>query len=299
VTQNDEQPVERKKSPWWPPTGETIVAFAALIASGTLIVLRGYYPESMHGLPTLVGGGMVILATVLVLIRIGQRYEWTGFGESSYPKSDSQEIQPRKTLWDWLQLCIVPVVLAGFGYMFTVQQDARQQQIEDKRAQQAQKIENQRAEAERELAVQRAQDEALQAYLDQMSGLLLERNLRASEENSEVRTLARVRTLTVLERLDPGRKTAVMQFLVEANLVQRVDGRDPIISLMGSDLSEANLLFADLSEADLSGANLRRARGVTNEELEQPAASLEGATMPDGQKYEDWLKDREKSQQDE
>jgi hypothetical protein len=29
------------------------------------------------------------------------------------------------------------------------------------------------------------------------------------------------------------------------------------------------------------------------------AISLEGATMPNGQKYEDWLKDREKRQQDE
>jgi hypothetical protein len=38
---------------------------------------------------------------------------------------------------------------------------------------------------------------------------------------------------------------------------------------------------------------------ITNEELEQQAASLEGATVPDGQKYEDWLKDREKSHQDE
>jgi hypothetical protein len=84
-------------------------------------------------------------------------------------------------------------MLAAIGFWFTAQQDARQQQIENQRAQQAQKIENKRAEAERELAVQRAQDEALQAYLDQMSSLLLEKDLRASEEVSEVRTLARAR----------------------------------------------------------------------------------------------------------
>src|SRR5215210_3174082 len=132
-----------------------------------------------------------------------------------------------QTVWDWLHLLsalAIPVVLAAAGLWFTAQQDQRQHQIEDQRAQQAQKIENQRAEAERELAEQRAQDEALQAYLDQMSSLLLERDLRTSEEDSEVRTLARVRTLTVLERLDPSRKTAVVQFLVEAKLVQRVAG---------------------------------------------------------------------------
>src|SRR5215211_6372570 len=132
-----------------------------------------------------------------------------------------------KTIWDFLQLLIVPLMLAAIGFWFTAQQDARQQQIEDQRAQQAPKIENQRAEAERELAVQRAQDEALQSYLNQMSGLLLERDLRASEKGSEVRTLARARTLTVLRRLAPSHKTALMQFLVEADLVQRVDGETP------------------------------------------------------------------------
>jgi uncharacterized protein YjbI with pentapeptide repeats len=48
---------------------------------------------------------------------------------------------------------------------------------------------------------------------------------------------------------------------------------------------------ADLSGANLSNAYLKDAT-VTEEQLEQ-AESLEGATMPNGQKYEDWLKDNE------
>jgi uncharacterized protein YjbI with pentapeptide repeats len=173
-----------------------------------------------------------------------------------------------KTLWDWLQLLIVPVVLSLITVVFAWQQDIRQDQIESNRA-----------KAERKLAEQRAQDEALQAYLDQMSGLLLEKDLRTLEVDSEVRTLARVRTLTVLERLDPrgGRqapsgKTALMQFLVEADLVQRVKGSAPIISLRGADLrkvylydaadnlSGADLRNVDLSDANLSDANLSDAR---------------------------------------
>jgi hypothetical protein len=43
----------------------------------------------------------------------------------------------------------------------------------------------------------------------------------------------------------------------------------------------------------LDGANLTDAKGVTNEELAQQAWSLKGASTPNGQKYEDWLKDRE------
>jgi hypothetical protein len=72
-----------------------------------------------------------------------------------------------KTVWDWMGLLIVPIVLSLITVAFTWQQDARQQRLE-----------NQRAEAERELAEQRAQDEALQAYLDQMDTLLLEKDLR-------------------------------------------------------------------------------------------------------------------------
>jgi uncharacterized protein YjbI with pentapeptide repeats len=66
-------------------------------------------------------------------------------------------------------------------------------------------------------------------------------------------------------------------------------------NLIGADLSGAVLLNADLSDAVLDNANLSGAEGITNEQLEQQAASLTGATMPNGQKYEDWLKDIEKS----
>jgi hypothetical protein len=69
--------------------------------------------------------------------------------------------------------------------------------------------------------------------------------------------------------------------------------------LIGTDLSRADLKKADFSRADLSHADLGNAKGVTGEDLKQQAETLKGATMPDGQKYEDWLKDREKRQQDE
>ena len=91
--------------------------------------------------------------------------------------------------------------------------------------------------------------------------------------------------------------------------------------LSGADLSEADLRGADLEwallrganlsstnlrEANLFGAKLRDEAGVSMEQLEQleqqvtswPLSSLEGATLPNGQKYEDWLKDREGREDD-
>jgi Pentapeptide repeats (8 copies) len=154
-----------------------------------------------------------------------------------------------KTIWDWLPILgalLVPVVIAAGTWAITWQQG---------------KIEDQRAEAERKLAEQRAQDEALQAYLDQMSQLLRAEDLRNSEEGSEPRTLARARTLTVLGRLDSSRKGRLLQFLYEAKLI---DKREPIVELTGADASDADLSRtllggADLKGVDLSGAGLSRA----------------------------------------
>src|SRR5215204_5436003 len=172
-------------------------------------------------------------------------WRWTEFGE--------------KSGWQYLDLLgtlAIPVVIALGTLWFTARQNVQQDLIEEQRAQQAQKIENQRAEAERSIQQQNAQDEALQAYLGQMSSLLLEKALLTSEAKSKVRTLARARTLTVLGRVTPSRKREVMSFLTEADLANRQDEHGPTISLEGADLSGANLSGADLSGANLSGADL-------------------------------------------
>src|SRR5215212_2683539 len=178
-----------------------------------------------------------------------------------------------KPVWDWLQLLIVPIMLSLITVAFTLQQNQRQQRIDKTRADQAHKIEKLRAEAEQELAEQRAEDEMLQAYLNQMGSLLLEGDLRKSEEDSDVRRLARARTLVVLDTLGSARQNRVLRFLEETELIQaRPPNRPPIISLKyaslrnfkligkqllrDTDLTQAGLTGAELSEAHLQGTNL-------------------------------------------
>ena len=200
--------------------------------------------------------------------------------------SDREHIVQKTSRWgfrgmtvrDWLQLLIVPLALVLIGFLFTMQQDARQQRTED-----------QRAQAERRLAEQSAQDEALQAYLDQLSYLLLEKDLRKSEEGSEVRTLARARTATVIQRLDAEGNRNVIRFLNEAGLTK--NRRSSIrllagVDLQGAHLEGVDLVGTDLSDADLSDANLleanlSNARGITKEQLEKQTENLKGAIMPD------------------
>src|SRR5215216_5917638 len=187
-----------------------------------------------------------------------------------------------KKFWHYLDLLIVPVVIAGGVAIFNWMQSERERKAEAASRNRALEVEN-----------QRAQDEALQAYLDQMSTLLLDRNLRSPEEDSEVRTLARARTLTILSRLDGGHERSVLQFLYESDLLSKgrvvvdLKGADlseaslGAINLHGANLSEANLMAADLSEAHLQGADFLKAdlRGANLKKAKLSDADLSGAHL--------------------
>jgi uncharacterized protein YjbI with pentapeptide repeats len=255
-----------------------------------------------------------------------------------------------KTFWDYLQLLIVPAALALGVAWLSGEQKRREQAgaaVQRQRDREFwEKLLEREREREQATRNQQWQEEVLQAYLDQMSQLMVD-DYSGTAWRDEARKLARARTLTVLQNLSNGRlKSSVLRFLYESGLLKKdsavVDltaadlrGADlrgvrlNSASLRGVDLREANLAFAtlqsadlesaylreanlsaidlleanvvaaDLLEVDLRGANLRGIKGITNEELEQQARSLQGATMPNGQRYEDWLKDREKRQQDE
>jgi uncharacterized protein YjbI with pentapeptide repeats len=74
-------------------------------------------------------------------------------------------------------------------------------------------------------------------------------------------------------------------------------------NLRGADLGGAILMFADLSGADLSGANLsyahlEGARGISEQQLDEQCRLLEGATMPNRKRYEEWREDREGREED-
>ena len=188
--------------------------------------------------------GIPILAVLVLaaMIWIGYHQKWTGFGESM---TSAGEPIPAKTLWNWLELLIIPVVLATGAVWF----NWSQQQLEFA-------VTEERAQIERELEEERLKESRLQAYLDSMSDLLLHEHLRTSDVDSEVSQVARARTLTVLRHLDGERKGILLRFLKEAGLIDRAD---PVISLLDADLSEAKLFSVNLENAMLAGVDLRRA----------------------------------------
>jgi uncharacterized protein YjbI with pentapeptide repeats len=197
------------------------------------------------------------LVEIVAIIRLAYDYQWLW---NIYQRTGFRG----KSLWDWLQLLIVPAVLAAGGYLFSHQQEERQQAIED----------------------ERAQEIAYQAYIDQMSQLLTEEDLSVSPDE-EVRTVARAQTLNVLVSVEDERKMRVLQFLADNDLVQ---GDNPTVNLQTADFVGAklianerqgasgervNLTFDDvnLSKTQLDRANLDGIR-LRN-------ASLNGAIMYD------------------
>jgi len=136
-----------------------------------------------------------------------------------------------KTFWDWMELLIIPTVLAIGALLFN------------------------RAERRtgQEIAVERFQEAALRTYLDRMTELLLDRGLLESERDAEVRIVAEAQTLMTLRILDGKRKGVILKFLSDAGLIKT--GKS-LVFLQKADLRKADLSGADLYEADLGGANL-------------------------------------------
>jgi len=163
------------------------------------------------------------------------------------------------------------------------------------RAEDEQKSTQLRDQTERDIALDNQREVALQEYIDKISELLLERHLRESHPEDEVRKIARARTLTVLPRLDGMRKRNVLQFLYESGLINK---SGPIVELSGADLWQADLngiylrdahlggslcWKVDFSDAFLHGAYLGgiQFREVTWNGADLSEAYLEGATFLD------------------
>ena len=230
--------------------------------------LRSWWEQiKQHRVAIVVVG--IVLMVVIALVFAVVWFNGTGFdgykqvttahtisGPSAGTIVKTEVDQPGKALWDWLQLLIIPVALAvGVWWLNRLQQE-RDQKLADERARIEREVAEQHAKDEQEVATDNQHEAALQDYVDNMSELLFHEKLRESDEHDEVRTIAHVRTLNVLSRLDGRRKGIVVQFLHEFGLIYK---QIKYIDLSQADLTGAYLVIAYLRDASLSGANLQGA----------------------------------------
>jgi hypothetical protein len=259
---------------------------------------------------------VVAVGTLALLISVygGYRYgwEWTGI---RVPAENANF--PKRTLWNWMNLLIIPLVVAIGGYWFNHQAEARNKRLETE-ADLKKQLRN--LEIQRERDVRRAQASSLQMYLERMVPVF---------GDSDKLNLVRPYTMAVLESLSATQKRVVLQFLYEAELIKMakdVDARaiedylnenhkyEGILDganlqdaelqdldltnadLRGVSLCRANLYNVQLKGADLRGADLSDATGITPEQLHGQTILLSNTTMPNHKKLIDyvWHSDRSK-----
>lgn len=214
---------------------------------------------------------LIYLAGYLQFFKGFSLPEWMGFSDYVGPDvASNRTFQRGKTLWDWMELLIIPMVLTGGAVYFNREE----------------------RKVEREIASKRTQETALQIYFDRMTELILHEGLTKSKSSDVVRSVARARTLTILRTLDASQRGFVLQFLYESELV----GANTIVKLEGAvlseiwlasstvDMSHVNLEgalvdHAMLSWANLSGANMRNAilSGARMNQTKLNGADLKGA----------------------
>jgi hypothetical protein len=141
---------------------------------------------------------------------------WTGFAG--------------KTLWDWLTIVLIPLMI----FVFTIAVTAQQQQI----------------------ATDQQQESILDTYQKDIAGLILSQPLDTSPQGAKGRLAARAYTIEAILRLDLVRKSRLIQFLYGARLLQT---DHPVVDLSQADLSQVSLSKLDLHRINLSGAILRGA----------------------------------------
>jgi hypothetical protein len=181
-------------------------------------------PRRRRRLPTWVL--WVALITIVIFVTGYTILEpYTGFGGHEF--------------WDWLELVGISTAIGFVGWIVARRQRERDEAV----------------------AREQAQDEALRAYLDQMSNLMIDQKLGKNEEDSKedsVRKVAQARTIAVLLGLDSEHKRRPLKLVYELGLINRNgNGTESIIELKNAGLDRANLSELTLRDANLRCADLR------------------------------------------
>src|ERR1700686_3283352 len=141
--------------------------------------------------------GIIVVAIALIIV--GYLFDWSGFngytqvsivhalsGPAAGTVTRTEAFQPGKSLWDWLQLIIIPVVLAIGGFWFNQVQKNREEKATERRAQ-----------VDREIALDNQRETKLEEYFDKISELVFNHGLLQSKKGDPARIIARARTLSV------------------------------------------------------------------------------------------------------
>lgn len=154
--------------------------------------------------------------------------EWTGFGKSI----KDEKIEPAKTLFDWLDLLIIPFSVALLGWLYKEAEKSKNQKIEE----------------------ERARSESLNSFFNGITDLLKDHDLSGKPSN-QTKAMAKTRINVTLSQLDGSRKGQLLQFLYESDLIDI----SPKLKLLGANFNDSILDQIVLGGSEIRGAYFQNA----------------------------------------
>lgn len=195
-----------------------------------------------------------VVISVIYLVLTGYKYLWTGF--------------QNKTLWDWIDLLIVPLVLAIASWTL----GRFEKNIESN------------------ISADRFRETTIQSYLSQMNLILSEQRDNLEKPNSPINQVANLNTENIFQFLssDIPKKKVVLLYLYKAGLLQVTDVKqlNSILHIENLDFAGINLERISLNQSCLQNcyfknANLRFSNlsECNFDESKFSKASLTGALL--------------------
>lgn len=191
---------------------------------------------------------------------------------------------PGRSKWDYLEKILIPVappLAIAFGVWYLEKSSKDREMIRGEKE----------AEERERVRTEENKSQALQLYFDRISDLLIEKQIIGLAEAAKklgknykdplvesAKDAIRAQTLAILRVFseDVEKKSAVMRFLIETDILASL-----ALSLSDADLRNANLRNANLEGVDLKGIDLRNAdltRAVFRD-ADLTRAQLENATI--------------------
>jgi uncharacterized protein YjbI with pentapeptide repeats len=189
---------------------------------------------------------IILFGLFVILINFGYSIQSTGFPDSYSPNG---VFTRGKTLWDWLELLIVPIILTILAIYISNFQKNREISIE----------------------MLETQNRAIQDY-----HLLVTQTIMESKGNITLdvsKNLLRARTLAILSIISNQQKAALIQFIIESGLlnitskcldqrrfnlsnIEWLPGRYENIVLSGINMSKSHSCQSSFHQSIISGSNL-------------------------------------------
>lgn len=228
---------------------------------------------------------LLFLVVLVGLIR-NTSFDWRPYNNEFQEARDP-------TLWDFLELFIIPIILTVGGLLYEGisrkrERDREKEErvlekerrnLEDRRNQEeAERRDKLRESTDRE----RYQHANLSEFMDRIEALYGSKGERLFDVDEPTRATARARIKHVLHQADMKRKQYVIDFLLDSKLALVTDERDKKHSLLeGFSLEETDFCGLKMNRFDLTGVNLEGSRFELSPDLngvEMPA-DLSGACL--------------------